>query len=32
VLVNADTVDDAVRLLHRTFIPTPLESGLRAAG
>jgi aspartate kinase len=32
VLVDADTVDDAVRLLHRTFIPTPLEAGLRAAG
>jgi aspartate kinase len=32
VLVDADTVEDAVRLLHRTFIPTPIESGLRAAG
>jgi aspartate kinase len=32
VLVDADTVDDAVRLLHRTFIATPVEAGLRAAG
>jgi hypothetical protein len=32
VLVDSEVVDDAVRLLHATFIPAAVGARVRAAG